>query len=167
MQPSNNNTKAYCDADSRLMVDILSISFDGSVANSNLYKRATNTAEQHFFQRVSTQYRTLCDSLLVSLASLPKDSGTMNLEAGYIAKAYLMALKSSDKHAPSRVMSVNRQALKRIRRMVERISDRLFASWISQYLAWIQMTLDHVQQQRSAMLTLEPGCGNREQLSQH
>lgn len=152
MTPSNAKLQAYSDTDSRLMLDILSISFDGSVANATLYARVANTLEQHVFQRVAEQYGALSDSLLKSSISLPKDSSTMNLETGYIAKAYLMALKSSDKHAPSRVMSVNRQALKRIRKMLERITDRPFVSWLSQYLAWIQVTLDQVQHQRIAMV---------------
>ncbi|REG86656.1 hypothetical protein [Marinomonas pollencensis] len=151
MTQSKATMPTYSEADARLMLDIFSISFDSSVANATLYARSTNTLEQHVFQRVATQYRALSDSLLSRLMSLPKDSGTMNVEAGYIAKAYLMALKSSNKHAPSRVMSVNRQSLKRIRKMLRRITDRAFVGWLSQYLAWIQLTLDHVQYQRNAM----------------
>lgn len=151
---NNNNSDQSCelDFDSKLLYDIFSISYDGSVANSNLYRRATNTSDQHVFRRVSTQYRNLSDCLLNDLEALPKDTGTMNLEAGYIAKAYLMALNTSDKNAPNRVMSVNRQALKRIKKMLERMKDRLCARRISENLAWIQLSLDQVQQQRNYAL---------------
>ncbi|MEL0636918.1 MULTISPECIES: hypothetical protein [Marinomonas] len=143
------NAQTYCDSDTLLICDILSISFDGSVANTHLYQRAMNTTEKHVFLQISAQYKSLSDSLLQGMAPLLKDSGTMNLEAGYIAKAYLTALKSSDKNAPNRVMSVNRQALKRIKKMVNSMKNRLFANWISKHLAWIQITLDYVQHRRA------------------
>lgn len=135
-------------SDSHLVWDMLSISFDGSYANSRVQCRAKNTLEQHAFKEVSNQYRYLSESLLVNIGQLPNDGGSMNPEAGYIGKAYLCAMKSSDKNAPNRVMSVNRQALKRIKRLVALLKDRLFANRINEYLAWIQMTLDRVSFRR-------------------
>ncbi|MGO3345839.1 MAG: hypothetical protein ACTIM4_14920 [Marinomonas sp.] len=142
-------THFFCDTDAQLIIDILSISFDSSEANIRLYQRAVSTTQRHLFQQMSVQYHNLFEGLLRRHIALPKDGGTMNLEAGYIGKAYLTALKSSDKNAPSRVMSINRQALKRMKRMVGSMQNRVFASWVSSYLAFIQMALDHMQYQQN------------------
>ncbi|MBJ7554423.1 hypothetical protein [Marinomonas spartinae] len=135
-------------SDACLVWDIFSISYDGGYANAKVQGRVANTVEQHVFQMVANQYLALSEKLLVCLGELPKDSGSMNPEAGYIGKAYLHAIKASDKNLPNRIMSINRQALKRIKRLVTKLKDRLFALRISEFLASIQMTLDQVSHRR-------------------
>ncbi|SHE37201.1 hypothetical protein SAMN02745753_00155 [Marinomonas polaris DSM 16579] len=140
----------YPNRDSRILCDMLSMCFDGFFANSALCGRVGNTLDKHVFKKVSSLYRRLAERLLHSVGTLPEDTGTMNPEPGYIATAYLSALNAADKHASSRVMSVNWQVIKRIGKLVRELDNKLFASMIIDYLACIQMVLDNAQKRRKA-----------------
>ncbi|MGO2232626.1 hypothetical protein B6N13_09010 [Marinomonas sp. UCMA 3892] len=140
----------YPNRDSRILCDMLSMCFDGFFANSALCGRVGNTLDKHVFKKVSSLYRRLAERLLQSVGTLPKDTGTMNPEPGYIATAYLSALKAADKHALSRVMTVNWQVIKRIGKLVRELDNKLFANIIVDYLACIQMVLDNAQKRRKA-----------------
>ncbi|WP_421850208.1 hypothetical protein [Marinomonas sp.] len=138
----------YPNRDSRILCDMLSMCFDGFFANSALCGRVGNTLDKHVFKKVSSLYRRLAERLLHSVGVLPEDTGTMNPEPGYIATAYLSALNAADRYAPSRVMSVNWQVIKRIGKLVRKLDDKLFANMIVDYLACIQIVLDNAQQRR-------------------
>lgn len=140
----------YPNRDSSILCDMLSMCFDGFFANSALCGRVGNTLDKHVFKKVSSLYRRLAERLLHNVGRLPEDTGTMNPEPGYIATAYLSALNAADRYAPSRVMSVNWQVLKRIGKLVRQLDDKLFANMIVDYLACIQMVLDKAQQRRKA-----------------
>ena len=145
----------YPNRDSRVLCDMLSMCFDGFFANSTLCGRVGNTLDKHVFKKVSSLYRRLAERLLHSVGTLPEDTGTMNPEPGYIATAYLSALNAADKYAPSRVMSVNWQVLKRIGKLVRELDNKLFANIIVDYLACIQIVLDKAQQRRKAAKLIE------------
>ena len=140
----------YPNADTRILCDMLSMCFDGFFANSALCGRVGNTLDRHVFKKVSSLYRRLAERLLHSVGTLPEDTGTMNPEPGYVATAYLSALNAADRHAPSRVMSVNWQVIKRIGKLVRKLDDKLFANMVVDYLACIQVVLDNAQRRRKA-----------------
>ncbi len=141
----------YFSSDSRIVCDMLSMCFDGCVANEASRSRVTNTLEKQVFHRLSSLYRGLAERLFNQLgAQLPQDSGTMNPEPGYIATAYLAAMNASDKKFTHRVMIVNWQVIKRVGMLVRKLQDRRFAKKIVDDLACIQMVLDTTQQRRKS-----------------
>ncbi|UTW00769.1 hypothetical protein KDW99_06495 [Marinomonas rhizomae] len=140
----------YPDRDSCVLCDMLSMCFDGFVANSALYGRVGNTMDKHVFKKVSSLYRRLAERLLHGMGRLPEDTGTMNPEPGYIATAYLSALNAADKHVASRVMSVNWQVVKRIGKLVKKLDNLLLVNMVVDYLACIQMVLDNAHKRRKA-----------------
>ncbi|NVK75080.1 hypothetical protein C0J08_06365 [Marinomonas sp. CT5] len=140
--------KTYPNSDTRILCDMISMCFDGFFANSVLSGRVANTLDKHVFKKLSSLYRRLSERLLLSVGSIPEDTGTMNPEPGYIATAYLAALKSPDKYAPSRIMSVNWQVVKRMSRSVRLLENEKYINMIVDYLACIQVVLDGVKQKR-------------------
>lgn len=136
--------------DMLLVCDMFSISLDGGHANNALFKRSENTREKHVFLKVSGQFQQLSDYLFGSIGRLPKDTGTLTLEAGYIAKAYVLAMTATKKYAPNRVMVVNRQALIRIKKLSMRLKNRLFARGVHNYLDQIKVTLGRIERQPSS-----------------
>ncbi|MBJ7537378.1 hypothetical protein [Marinomonas transparens] len=125
--------------DLKILCDMLSISLDAYSANVALYRRITTCLEQYAFQRISFLYWSLSEQLLFCLEALPQDTGTMNPEAGYIGKAYLAATKAPIEKAPKRMVVVNKQALKRLKKLGAKLDDRQYAMAVNQCLMKIQM----------------------------
>ncbi|GGN31108.1 MULTISPECIES: hypothetical protein [Marinomonas] len=138
----------YQNADIRILCDIFSMCFDGFFANSALCGRVGNTLDKHVFKKVSSLYRRLAERLLLNVGALPEDTGTMNPEPGYVATAYLSALNAPDRYAPSRIMLVNWQVIKRIGKLVRKLENKIFANTIVDYLAYIQIVLDNTEHRR-------------------
>lgn len=136
--------------DSRIVCDMLSMTFDGFFANSVLCGRVGNTLDKHVFKKIASLYRRLAERLLQTVGKLPEDTGTTTLEPGYIATGYLSALNAEDKQAINRVMSINWQVIKRIGKLVRELDDKIFANMIVDYLACIQVVLDNTHKRRMA-----------------
>ncbi|NLQ16911.1 hypothetical protein HGG82_04655 [Marinomonas sp. M1K-6] len=136
--------------DSRILCDLLSMCFDGFFANAALCRRVGNTLDQHVFKKVSSLYCRLAEQLLLNVGALPEDTGTMNPEPGYVAKAYLSALNAPEKHLPNRVMLVNCQVVKRLGKMACRLRDRRLAYTLIDDITCLQVLLDKVRHKRAA-----------------
>ena len=143
--------------DIRILQDMVSICYDGMMANLDFCRRASNTLDKQIFHRIGDAFQQLSEALwsMIEKSKIAKESSHQAASAmsGTVGDAYWQSQQIPAEEQPERLMQVNQFVMSQLERLLQQLNTKAITKKLSKQLSLLKVQLDNAQRQRLAALT--------------
>ncbi|BFM51270.1 hypothetical protein [Marinomonas sp. THO17] len=143
--------------DVRILQDMVSICYDGMMANLDLCHQATNTLDEQIFRRIGDAFQQLSEALW-SMIEKHKGPDAIHHQAasamsGVVGDAYWQSQKLSTEARANSLMRVNQYVLHQLEKLLQQLNSKGMMKALSKQVSQLKMQLDNAQRQRLAAVS--------------
>lgn len=140
--------------DIRILQDMVSICYDGMVANLDFGRKATNTLDKQVFRCLGNVFQQFCETIWDMLEK-HKSPNTAHHQAasalsGSVGDAYWQSQKMALSQQPQRLMQVNQYVVHQLQTLLQQFNTKSLMKVLSKQLSQLKMQLDNAERQRQA-----------------
>jgi len=140
--------------DMRILQDMVSICYDGMMANLDFCRKATNTLDKQVFHRLGEAFQQFCETIWDMIEKHKSPHTTHHQAAsalsGSVGDAYWQSQQMTLIQQPQRLMQVNQYVAHQLEKLLQQVNTKSLMKALTKPLSQLKVQMDNAQRQREA-----------------
>ncbi|KZN13579.1 hypothetical protein [Marinomonas sp. TW1] len=140
--------------DVRILQDMVSICYDGMMANFDFCRKATNTLDKQVFRRLGDVFQLYCETIWDMIEKHKSPNTTHHQAAsalsGSVGDAYWQSQQMPLAQQPQRLIQVNQYVARQLEKLLQQVNTKSLMKALTKPLSQLKVQLDNAQRQRLA-----------------